>query len=61
MNLLSLFAESIRVANSLEKSTARDGLDRADRFAADFCRAAPKEAADSGEFKLLGEAFMKPF
>lgn len=64
MNLISMFVESIRVANRLESAGPRSGLMQAERFVADFCSSGNRnQSEDSGleKLELIDGAFMKPF
>jgi len=64
MKLLSLFVESIRVANRLENMSPQAGLRHAEQFAADYCGHTPRqnpESVLSDEFELFDGSFMRPF
>lgn len=64
MKLISMFFESIRVANRLENAGSRAGLEKAQLFVADYCGStspAPSQNARSAEYDLIDGAFMKPF
>lgn len=59
MSMLSLFLESVKVANRLERLNNRDGLENAERLIADQCANTPKQTAQraaSGWTTLRGAA-----
>lgn len=62
MNILSMLAESIRVANKLENADSRAGLESAERFTAKYCapvREQISKSAGSGESEMINGAFMQ--
>lgn len=63
MKLLSMFVESIRVANRLESLRPHEGVAHAERYTADFCGQMPEQTSQpgrTGDSELLDGLLVKP-